>query len=392
MPGFPKYSGAVEAMPSSVYSSVAARVDEERGEVYPFHVGDTWMEPAEGCRMEDLTVRDYPGLHRYTPPPGLPELRRAIAERTEERTGLVTGPEQVLVAAGATAALSTVVGAIVDPGDEVLLLAPYWPLIAGMVRAFRGQVVDVPFFAESPASEHPLPTNAEEAVEAFRRLTTERTVAIYLNTPNNPSGRALPPEWGEAVCTWAKEAGLWILSDEVYEDFVFDGRHHPLRPHAPEHTVAVGSFSKAYGMTGNRCGYLVGPEALLRQSRKIGTHTYYCAPRAAQIAGLNALTTKAANDWVANAKEKYAELGRLAAKRLKEPEPGGSTFLFPDVAHRLDDRGLVGFLEDCADRNLLVAPGPSFGPYPTHVRICFTCAPPDVVERGVEVLAGLLGR
>ena len=81
-----------------------------------------------------------------------------------------------------------------------------------------------------------------------------------------------------------------------------------------------------------------------------------------------------------------------AADRLGVPRPEGSTFLFLDTADRLDDRGLMGFLEDCADRGLFLAPGPSFGPYPTHVRICFTCAPPDVVARGVDVLAEMLGK
>ena len=92
------------------------------------------------------------------------------------------------------------------------------------------------------------------------------------------------------------------------------------------------------------------------------------------------------------AREKYGELGRQAASRLGVPAPEGSTFLFLDVGSRLDERGLLGFLEDCADRRLLVAPGPSFGPYPNHIRVCFTSAEPEVVLRGIEVLASLLGR
>jgi N-succinyldiaminopimelate aminotransferase len=99
-----------------------------------------------------------------------------------------------------------------------------------------------------------------------------------------------------------------------------------------------------------------------------------------------------ADEWITDARERYREMGTHAADRLGVSPPEGSTFLFLDVADRLDERGLAGFLEDCVERGLLVAPGTSFGSYPTHIRVCFTCAPPDVVERGIEVLAGLLGR
>ncbi len=387
MPRFPQVASSIAAMPSAVYSSVTARLRAYSGEVYPLHVGDTWMEPAVGCRMEDLLVAEHPGMHRYTQPAGLPRLREALAQRTEEESGLTTVASEVLIAAGATAALSTVVGALLDPGDEMLIQAPYWPLIAGMVRAFRGTVVDVPFFAGGQ-----VPNAAEQAVETFERLRTERTAAIYLNTPHNPSGRVMPPEWSEAIVQWAADQGLWILSDEVYAPFVYEGEHKPLRPMAPANTVTVGSFSKAYGMTGNRCGYLVGPADLLAQCNKVGTHTYYCAPRASQLAALRALERPEAAAWISEARDRYRAMGQMAARRLGVPAPQGSTFFFLDVADRLDERGLLGFLEDCADRGLLVAPGPSFGPFPTHIRACFTSAEPPVVERGFEVLTRLLGR
>lgn len=387
MPRFPKTSPAIAAMSGSVYSSVAERLRSWAGEVIPLNIGDTWMEPPEGCRMEDLRVAEHPGMHRYSPPAGLKELRRAVARHTEERSGCGTDPDQVMISAGATAALSTAIGALVDPGDEVLIMAPYWPLIGGMVQAFRGKPVPVPFFAGEG-----IPTTAEEAVEAFRRLRTERTVAIYLNTPHNPSGRVLPRAWAEALIAWAAAEDLWVISDEVYEEFVYDGEHVHLRPLDPERVITAQSFSKAYGMTGNRCGYLVGPAEALTEFKKIGTHTYYCAPTASQLAALAALESGAGSAWAANARERYAELGRVAARTLGEPEPAGSTFLFPDVSSQLDERGLVGFLERCADRGLLVAPGPSFGPYPTHVRVCFTAAEPAQVLRGFDILAELLGR
>jgi len=127
------------------------------------------------------------------------------------------------------------------------------------------------------------------------------------------------------------------------------------------------------------------------QVRKVSTHTFYSAPTAGQVAALRLFDGRG-EPWLAATRERYRELGAAAARRLGLPEPDGSTFLFLDVADHLDDRGLFGFLEDCVERGLFLAPGPSFGPYPTHVRLCFTAAEPAVVARGVEVLAGMLGR
>jgi N-succinyldiaminopimelate aminotransferase len=383
MPRHPRFSPSVEDISGAVYSALAHRLASFQGEVYPLHVGDTWMEPPEGCRMEDLTVAQYPGMHRYAAPQGMPALLDALVERVRARSGAATERENVLVATGATGGLGAVAGAILSPGDEVLLFAPYWPLISGIVRSFHGVPVDVPFFgvADSP----------ETAVEVARAKLTPRTVALYFNTPSNPAGRTIPRPWIEALVEWARREGLWIISDDVYEDYVYAGEHTYCRALAPERTFATHSFSKAYGMAGNRCGYIVGPTAAMPELRKISLHSFYSTTTASQLAALRVLDGRGAA-WVAQARERYLQAGTDAANRLGIPPPEGSTFLFLDVADHLDERGLGGFLEDCVDRGLFVAPGPSFGPYPTHVRLCFTAAPPAAVARGVEVLAGLLGR
>lgn len=383
MPSYPCFSPTVQDIAGNVYSALAHRLATYKGEVYPLHVGDTWMEPAEGCRMEDIRVADHPGMHRYAAPQGMPALIDAIVEQSRERTGVPTERDNVLVATGATGGLGAVAGAICSPGDEVLLLAPHWPLITGIVRSFHGVPVDVPFIG---AVDSP-----ETAVDAVKAKKTERTIALYINTPNNPAGRTIPRSWIEALVHWAKREDLWIIADEVYEDYVYEGEHTYIRPLAPERTFAAHSFSKAYGMAGNRCGHILGPVEAVNELRKIGMHSFYSTPTAAQIAALRVLRGPGAK-WIENARKVYQEAGNRAAARLGIDPPQGSTFLFLDVKDHLDERGLTGFLEDCVARGLFAAPGPSFGPYPTHIRVCFTAAPPDVVERGVEVLASLLGR
>ncbi len=381
MPRHPGFSRGLAGVSGSVYSALAERLARHAGPVYPLHVGDTFMEPPEGCRMEDLTVAEYPGMHRYAAPHGRADLLAALVERVESRMGVPTERSEILVAAGATGALGAVAGAILDPGDEVLILAPHWPLISGIVRSFHGKPVPVPFLGVADSAE-----SAVEIVEGHRSAAT---AALYLSSPNNPTGRVIPPAWIEALVEWACRHDLWVIADEVYEDYCFAGERRYARPLAPERVFSAHSFSKAYGMAGNRCGYVVGPPAAMAQALKVSTHTFYSTPTAAQIAALRALDGRG-DRWAAAARDLYRASGERAASRLGVPPPEGSTFLFLDLAPLLDERGLVGFLEDCAERGLLLAPGPSFGPYPTHARLCYTAAPPEVVAEGVEVLAGLL--
>ena len=375
MPTFPSLAPAVQTLRSSVYAGARLKPGVD---AIPLHIGDTWMEPPAGCRMEDLRVVDHPGMHRYTPVAGLPALRERIADLQSARTGLPTAPGQVLITAGATAGLAAAVGALVAPGEEVLLAAPYWPLIAGAVRAFNAQPVAVPLMTDVET--------AEQAVACFEQCRSERTVAVYWNTPHNPTGRVMPREWLAVLSDWAKSHDLWILSDEVYEDYVYSGEHVPTRPLAPDHTIAAHSFSKAYGMTGNRCGYLVGPNGVIESIERITTNLHYSACTASQLAALKALDGPG-QYWADQAREQYAELGREAAGMLGVPAPAGSTFLFPEVSSALDGRGLPGLLSDLAERGVLVAPGPTFGPFPNHLRLCFTSAEPAAVRRGVEILA-----
>jgi len=334
--------------------------------------------------MEDLSVAELPGLHRYAPVAGLPQLRQAIARRYSRETASTIDAEQVLVTAGATGGLAACVAALVEPAEEVLILAPYWPLIAGIVTSLAG----VPVAVQSHDVQH----HVGKVLERLEQACTSRTVALYVNTPNNPTGCVYSRAWLEGVARWAAAKGLWIFSDEVYASYVYEGQHVSLREFCPKRAIAVHSFSKVYGMAGNRAGFILGAQETVAAIGKISTHTVYCAPKASQFAALRALEGRG-DPWVEKMKQSYGRTGVAAAKRLGLPSPQGSTFLFFDVASHLDERGLAGLLEDAADRGVLLAPGSSFGSgYDTYVRLCFTSAPPAQVLQGVEIFAQLLGR
>lgn len=368
----PQLDPSVVALSGSPYSSLVRRVEI----AYPLHIGDTWLPPA----LTPASLPDRDDLHRYAPTKGLPELRAALAERVAARQGVPTGVDHVLVSAGATGALAGVVGATVGVGDEVLILAPHWPLIAGMVHLFGGTPVRVPWFGAVRG-----PDAGVAALEARR---TSRTRAVYLCTPSNPTGLVLTPDELGALVGFARRHDLWLYADEVYEDFDWGPVPHVhTRTLAPERTLSLHSASKAWGMSGHRVGYAVGPAEALRAAHVVTTHASYCAPAPSQALVHEVLRSGAGNAWVADALPRYREVGERAAARLGLPAPQGSAFLFVDVAHALDERGLQGFVEDCARDGLLVAPGTSFGPYPTHVRVSISAVRPELTLTGVEVLA-----
>lgn len=379
MPRHPNLDPTSELLGGEVFSALASRISELTGEIYPLHVGDTWMEPDRAMDWRSLDGATDPRPHLYCDPGGIRILIDRLVEKIRTANKIpVTGPRDVLVTAGATGALTVTAMATVSAGDEVLLLAPYWPLIRGIVIDAGGVPVEVPILTSE--------LDGESLVEALDACRTERTVAIYVSTPSNPTGKVLPSELLAAVVEFARTHGLWIWSDEVYEDYAYSGSHHSIGSMAPECTASVFSFSKAYGMAGYRCGYLTGPSDLIAAARRIATHVWYSVPTPSQFLAVSAL--EHGSGWVDRARTSYRATGDEAAHRLGVPRPGGGQFLFFDVGPQLDDRGLRGFLEDCIADNLILAPGTSFGPsYTTWVRLCFTCVPPDVVLRGVDRLA-----
>ncbi len=398
----PAIASGTAAMPGAIYSPFADRLSEHPGPIFPLHVGDTWRDPMLGARAEDIAQSTHPRLHAYGDTRGLPELIRAVREKLATRNGLDHSPDEILISAGATGGLATLAGAVLSPGDEMLILAPFWPLIRGIAQSFRARPVEVPFF-DRVASE-------SEAVAAIEAHITSRSRVLYVSTPSNPTGRVIPGDWLEAMAALARRHDLWLFSDEVYEDYHYLSRdagsteaaadhpgargadgHVSLARFAPERTASVYSFSKSYAMAGQRVGYLAGPERLVAEARKLGTHLYYHAPIAAQHAARVALESGA--DWVRAASEQDRSVGIEVADLLGVARPEGGTFLFLDVRDRLDERGMPGLLEDCFERGVLVAPGASCGAaYTGWIRLSFTAAPGDAVLEAARRLAQVLGR
>ena len=386
MPRFPRVSSTTDSLRDSVFSRLAARAKERGGTIHPLHVGDTWLEPLEAARAEAQRTESTPRLHNYAPVQGEPKLLDAIVRHVDRRAGVTLDRELVQVMSGATAGLGVVADALLEPGEEVLIPAPFWPLIRGTVRRRGGRAIEVPFFDRlaDPGFD------PEAALEA---AITPRTVALYVNTPHNPTGAMLPNRALDAIGRVAARHDLWIWSDEVYEDLWLTERPpEPVwtRPDFRSRAIVVHSLSKAYGLAGARVGFAHGPAEAMVAIRGVQTFSTYCAPRPMQLGAARALDE--GGPWLAEARRLYRAAAEKTAATFGVPRPDGGTFLFVDLRPFLrDGEDGMGFLERCLEAGVLLTPGAASGTdYEHWARVCFTSVAPDALDDALARLRGVI--
>lgn len=325
------------------------------------------------------------GFTHYTPSRGLPELRAAIVRKLADDNGvLVASPDDIVVTVSAKHAMFLAMATVLDSDDEVLLPTPSWVSYQPMAAILGARAVPVPLRA---AEDFTI------TAAGLRAVAGDRTKAIVINTPNNPTGRMLTPEEADAVATIANEQGLIILTDEIYEHIRYDGRPHislGSRDDCRERTLTVNGFSKSYAMTGWRLGYVAGPGALIQHLVKVQEHTVGCASSFAQRGALAALNGPASS--IAEMTAEYARRRDRVVRGLNSiegvacPAPDGAFYAFPDV-------GGLGISGDDFCRQILqvagvvLTPGSAFGPTTSgHVRMSFATEP-EVLEDAVKRIA-----
>lgn len=327
------------------------------------------------------------GRTTYTSNYGLLELREAIVAKHIERYNTGWDPRtEVLVTVGVSEALDTAFRAILNPGDEVLIPEPCYVSYAPCVLFAGGVPVPVPTRAHDNFATHP---------DAIAERITEKTKAILLSYPTNPTGAVMSREGLQKVVDIAVDNDLYILSDEIYDRLCYDTPHVsvPALAGAKERTILLNGFSKAYAMTGWRIGYACAPAPIIESMMKIHQYTMLCAPIMAQIAALEAL--KNAEQDTAEMVADYDRRRRLFVKGLNELDlecrmPGGAFYAFPSVAKT----GLSA--EEFAERLLkeervLVVPGSVFGDGGIgHVRCCYATAT-DKLTEALERIGRFIG-
>ena len=393
----PPLSSTAARIRPPVFADLQARIDRlaARGEeLVPLQIGDTWLAPPAAASevLAQLDGSDA-SIYRYGPTAGLPPLREAIANAVR-RHGLDVDPEnEVLVGNGGTHALFCAARAVLDAGDEVLMASPYWPLAPGIFTSCGAIPVEVPL-TQRLYSEPSLDAGA-----LFAAAITPRTKAIYVISPNNPDGKVLSRAQLERIAAVAREHDLWVFSDEVYAETVFDGEHVSIAslPDMRDRTIVLHSMSKSHALAGCRVGFAIAPGAVVASGRRVSTHSAFNVSVAMQRAALAALSDEA---FPKRAKEIYRDardrsLASLSGAPVRAHRADGATYLFLDFAPAFDAMGpelagprpLFALLERAVDRGVLLAPGDAFGAgYETCARLCTTAVPVERVQLGIQRL------
>ena len=336
-----------------------------------------------------------PRNHRYTPAPGLPELREAVAAKTERDSGYAVEPGQVVITNGGKQAVYEVFAALLDPGDEVLVPAPYWVTYPEAIALAGGVPVPVPTTAAS---------GFQVSVEQLERARSARTKVLLFVSPSNPTGAVYDRARMDAIGRWADEHGLWVVTDEIYEHLVYgDARFHSLPvvvPSLAERTVVVHGVAKTYAMTGWRVGWMIGPPDVARAVTNLQSHLTSNVANVSQRAALAALTgdqSSVATMRLAfdRRRGKIVELLR-SAPGVVLAEPQGAFYVFPsfEAALRRTLRGrtaattleLAELVLD--EANVAFVPGEAFGA-PGYGRLAYALGD-EALEEGATRIAKLL--
>jgi aspartate aminotransferase len=308
------------------------------------------------------------GQTRYNPPAGMTFLRELIAEYAGKMRGIAINRDQVVVSPGAKPNLFFPTLALVNPGDEVIYPDPGFPTYEAMIGVAGGKAVAVPLLEENGFSFD---------MKIFDQLVNARTKLIILNSPSNPTGGVIPQQDLEHIAQAAMRYGAWVLSDEIYNQLLYDGLVAPSIASIPgmqERTIIVDGFSKTYAMTGWRLGYGIMPEELARRVELLLTHSVGCTAHFTQIAGIEALTGP--QDYVLMMVEEYKRRRDLVVKGLNEIpgitclKPQGSFYAFPNI--RRTGKSSDELANLILDGGVAVLPGSAFGKYGEgYLRIVF---------------------
>lgn len=332
-----------------------------------------------------VAARD-PKSHRYSPAGGQPALKEAIAAATLRDSGLEVSPGQVLVTNGGKQALYNAFAALVDPGDEVLLPAPYWTTYPESIALAGGVTVEV------PTDET---TGYRTSVAQLEEYVTDRTKILVFVSPSNPTGAVYSPAEVEAIGKWAADQGLWVVTDEIYQHLVYGDAEFSsmpaLAPELAERCVVVNGVAKTYAMTGWRVGWLIGPPAAAKAAIRLQSHTTSNVNNIAQVAALTAVSGSL--DAVHEMRDAFDRRRRTMHEMLNAvpgvvcPEPQGAFYAFPEVTGLLDRRlrgqsaattlDLAAILLDTI--HIAVVPGEPFGA-PGYLRLSYALGDDDLVE------------
>jgi aspartate aminotransferase len=384
-----RVSGRIGAIAESATLKVDAQAKALKAEGRPVIVF--------GAGEPDFPTPDYiveaavdacrdPKNHRYTPAGGLPELKKAIAEKTLRDSGYAVTPSQVVVTNGGKQAIYEAFATMLDPGDEVIVPAPYWTTYPESVQLAGG--VSVPVVADE-TQEYKV------TVEQLESVRTDRTKVLLFVSPSNPTGAVYTADEIRAIGRWVEDHDLWVLTDEIYEHLVYDGVETGsmpvLCPELADNCVVVNGVAKTYAMTGWRVGWLIAPPDLAAAAANLQSHATSNVANVSQRAALAAVTGDLSA--VAQMKESFDRRRKTIVSMLSEidgvvcPMPKGAFYVYPSVKGLLGqeyDGRVIDSSADLAEyileqAEVAVVPGEAFGT-PGYLRLSYALGDDDLVE------------
>ena len=397
MPEFARISKRIGSIAESATLKVDAKAKGLQAAGRPvisYAAGEPdFATPAHIVEAAVLAARD-PKNHRYTPAIGLPELREAIVAKTKQDSGTEYTAAQVVVTNGGKQAVYQAFATLLDPGDEVLLPAPYWTTYPEAVALAGGKSVEV--FAGSDQ-------NYKVTVAQLEAARTDRSKVLLFCSPSNPTGSVYSREEVEAIGRWAYDNGLWIISDEIYQNLTYDGMKAvsvtEAVPEMIDRTILVNGVAKSYAMTGWRLGWMVGPLDAMKAAGNLQSHLSSNVSNISQRAALAALTGP--QEEVEAMRESFDRRRKLAVAELNKipgwiaPMPEGAFYVYSDVSGLLGREWggkqintsleLCDYILDAAE--VALVPGEAFGPS-GYVRMSYALGDGPLLE-GIQRLQRL---
>jgi aspartate aminotransferase len=380
---------------TSIAESATLKVDAkakalkaEGRPVISFAAGEPdFPTPAHVVEAALAAVKD-PANHRYTPAAGLPTLREAIAEKTLRDSGWSVKPSQVVVTNGGKQAVYQACATLLDPGDEMLLPAPYWTTYPEAITLAGGTPVVV--FAGADQ-------DYKVTVEQLEAARTPKTKALMFVSPSNPTGAVMTLEETRAIGEWAAEHGIWVIADEIYQNLVYEeGVEHAVSiaeaaPAVQDRCILVNGVAKTYAMTGWRLGWMVGPQDAITAAANLQSHLSSNVSNISQLAGLAALegdqTAAREMRHAFNTRRRVIVDGLNAIDGVICPEPTGAFYVYPDITGLLNRKWARRtpttsleladlILEEC---EVAAVPGEAFGPS-GYLRFSYALGDADLAE------------
>lgn len=310
------------------------------------------------------------GFNKYTLTQGIPELNNLMMEKYKKEQGVEF--EKSVITSGVSGGILLSIMSIVNPGDEVIITDPYFVMYKHLINLFGGKTVYINTYPDFMLD-----------TEKLKNTITDKTKLLILNSPGNPTGAVYNEEQVKSIANVVNGSDIFLISDEIYSDFVYDADYVSISRFC-KNAIVLNGFSKTLAMTGWRVGYALGSERIINELIKLQQYSFVCSPSFAQYAALKTEEIDK-TDFFNDYKRKRDIVYNGLKDKFRVAKPGGAFYIFPEVAGMT----ATDFVTKAIENNLLIIPGSVFSEHDINFRLSFA-ASDETIEKGIEILNGLV--